>query len=121
MAFQLGNLAQDFTADISAKRGSFDVDSNADVLDREERMRQARLREDDSLDEVFITDEIRDTTRRAIDRLPEEVRNTIFLHELDGLSYEEIAVTMDCPLATVRSRIVRARAAIDAELSALLK
>ena len=120
MAFQTGNLAQDFTAELTAKRGSFELDSAAGQ-DREEYERQARLREDDSLDEVFISDEIRATTRRAIDRLPEEVRTTIFLHELDGLSYEEIAVTMDCSLAAVRSRIVRARAAIDAELSALLK
>jgi RNA polymerase sigma-70 factor (ECF subfamily) len=52
--------------------------------------------------------------------LPEELRQAITLREMDGLSYEEIAETMDCPIGTVRSRIFRAREAIDARLRPLM-
>ena len=52
--------------------------------------------------------------------LPEELRTAITLREVDGLSYEEIAQKMDCPIGTVRSRIFRAREAIDAELRPLV-
>jgi len=52
--------------------------------------------------------------------LPEDLRTAITLRELEGLSYEEIAQTMDCPIGTVRSRIFRARDAIDTRLKPLL-
>ena len=52
----------------------------------------------------------------AIANLPDDLRTAIVLRELEGLSYEEIAVTMDCPVGTVRSRIFRAREAIDSRL-----
>ena len=57
---------------------------------------------------------------KAVDGLPEELRVAITLREVDGLSYEEIAQKMDCPIGTVRSRIFRAREAIDVELRPLL-
>ena len=53
---------------------------------------------------------------RAIENLPEDLRTAIVLRELEGLSYEDIAQTMDCPVGTVRSRIFRAREAIDKKL-----
>lgn len=56
---------------------------------------------------------------RTISTLPEELRTAIMLREIDGLSYEEIATAMECPVGTVRSRIFRAREAIDASIAAL--
>ena len=56
----------------------------------------------------------------AIDELPEELHTAIVLRELDGLSYEEIAAAMECPIGTVRSRIFRARDAIDRRIRPLL-
>ena len=60
------------------------------------------------------------TVNAAVDRLPEELRTAISLREMDGLSYEEIAKVMYCPIGTVRSRIFRAREAIALELRPLL-
>jgi RNA polymerase sigma-70 factor (ECF subfamily) len=63
-----------------------------------------------------VADEIRDTVNTAMDGLPAEQRRAIALREIDGLSYEEIAVATDTPLGTVRSRIFRARETIDQHL-----
>lgn len=68
----------------------------------------------------LLSREIAETVNRAIQQLPEDLRTAITLRELDGLSYEEIAEAMDCPIGTVRSRIFRAREAIDKELKPLL-
>ena len=65
---------------------------------------------------LAMTEEIRSTVNAAIEALPEDLRTAIVLRELEGLSYEEIAAAMDCPVGTVRSRIFRAREAIDARL-----
>ena len=67
-----------------------------------------------------LRDEIKETIASAIDDLPDDLRTAITLRELEGLSYEEIAQTMDCPIGTVRSRIFRARDAIDIKLKPLL-
>jgi RNA polymerase sigma-70 factor (ECF subfamily) len=64
--------------------------------------------------------EIADTVNRAVAALPEDLRTAITLREIEGLSYEEIAGVMNCPIGTVRSRIFRAREAIAAELRPLL-
>ena len=68
----------------------------------------------------MLTDEIARTVERAIAALPEDLRTAITLREIDGMSYDDIAVAMDCPIGTVRSRIFRAREAIDNELRPLL-
>ena len=64
--------------------------------------------------------EIAAAVNRAMDALPEDLRTAITLREIEGLSYEEIASVMNCPIGTVRSRIFRAREAIAAELRPLL-
>ena len=64
--------------------------------------------------------EIAATVNRAMDALPKDLRTAITLREIEGLSYEEIASVMNCPVGTVRSRIFRARDAIAAELRPLL-
>jgi RNA polymerase sigma-70 factor (ECF subfamily) len=58
---------------------------------------------------------------QAIEQLPEDLRTAIILRELEGMSYEEIAQTMDCPVGTVRSRLFRARESIDNELKSLIE
>lgn len=69
----------------------------------------------------LLSREIADTVTAALEALPEDLRTAIVLRELEGLSYEEIAQAMDCPIGTVRSRIFRAREAIDKELRPLLE
>jgi RNA polymerase sigma-70 factor (ECF subfamily) len=68
----------------------------------------------------LMNKQIVSTVNAAIDALPEELRIAITLREIDGLSYEEIAEAMNCPVGTVRSRIFRAREAISTELKPLL-
>jgi RNA polymerase sigma-70 factor, ECF subfamily len=75
-----------------------------------------RLRDPETPEGLALTEEIRDTVNHAIETLPEDLRTAIVLRELEGLSYEEIAASMDCPVGTVRSRIFRAREAIDKRL-----
>jgi RNA polymerase sigma-70 factor (ECF subfamily) len=79
-----------------------------------------RLKERETPENLLLKDEIAATVRQAIEDLPEELRTAITLRELEGLSYEEIANAMSCPIGTVRSRIFRAREAIDARLQPLL-
>lgn len=76
----------------------------------------SRLKDPETPEGLALTEEIRDTVNRAIEALPEDLRTAIVLRELEGLSYEEIAAAMDCPVGTVRSRIFRAREAIDRQL-----
>ncbi len=70
---------------------------------------------------VLHTDEITETIVKAIEDLPDDLRMAINLREVEGLSYEEIAEVMTCPIGTVRSRIFRAREAIDNRLKPLLE
>jgi RNA polymerase sigma-70 factor (ECF subfamily) len=67
-----------------------------------------------------MNDQIVQVIKTAIENLPEEMRIAITLREFEGMSYEEIAEAMDCPIGTVRSRIFRAREAIDEKLNPLL-
>lgn len=76
----------------------------------------ARLKDPETPEGLALTEEIRDTVNHAIEALPEDLRTAIVLRELEGMSYEEIATSMDCPVGTVRSRIFRAREAIDRRL-----
>jgi len=78
------------------------------------------LREISTPESLLLTKEIAGTVNAAIDALPEELRSAIQLRELEGMSYEEIAQLMDCPVGTVRSRIFRAREAIAERLKPLL-
>lgn len=70
---------------------------------------------------LLLASEIKDTIIDAMHELPEDLRVAIILREVDGLTYEEIAEAMDCPIGTVRSRIFRAREAVDAKLKPLLQ
>ena len=79
-----------------------------------------QLRDNATPENELIGKQIAATVNRAMEQLPEDLRTAITLREIDGLSYEEIAAAMDCPIGTVRSRIFRAREAIATELRPLL-
>jgi len=79
-----------------------------------------RLVEDNTPEMIRQNDQLVQTIKRAIDELPEELRQAITLRELEGLSYEDIAEAMNCPIGTVRSRIFRAREAIQQAMEPLL-
>lgn len=79
-----------------------------------------QLRDNNSPERILMSKQIADTVNAAMDRLPDDLRNAISLREIDGMSYEEIALIMDCPIGTVRSRIFRAREAIAEKLKPLL-
>jgi len=96
------------------------VDFDLDLQDPDQYDRHAKLKEVDTPEGVLLTDEIREVVERAMQQLPEDLRTAIVLREIEGLSYEEIAEAMDCPVGTVRSRIFRAREAIDKKLQPLL-
>lgn len=78
------------------------------------------LRDTDTPERLLMSKQIAETVNSAMAALPEELRTAITLREIDGLSYEEIAEVMDCPIGTVRSRIFRAREAIAQKLRPLL-
>ncbi len=78
------------------------------------------LRDINTPESLLLSKEIAGTVTAAIEALPEELRSAIQLRELEGMSYEEIAKLMDCPIGTVRSRIFRAREAIAERLKPLL-
>jgi len=79
-----------------------------------------RMRDVGTPESMLLSEEIAHTVQEALDALPDDLRTAIVLREFDGLSYEEIASAMDCPIGTVRSRIFRAREAIDKRLRPLL-
>jgi RNA polymerase sigma-70 factor (ECF subfamily) len=108
------NTAKNSLASRARNPVQLDAGGGGDDDDRpglEERMIDAATPE-----ALALTEEIRATVTAAIDQLPDDLRTAIMLRELEGLSYEEIAKTMDCPVGTVRSRIFRAREAVDGRL-----
>jgi RNA polymerase sigma-70 factor (ECF subfamily) len=80
-----------------------------------------QLRDINTPENLLMSKQVADTVNGAMDGLPEELRAAIQLREIDGLSYEEIAEAMNCPIGTVRSRIFRAREAIAEKLRPLLE
>ncbi len=96
------------------------TDVELDLQDPEQYELHAKLKETDTPEGMALSQELHQTVERAIDGLPEDLRMAIILRELDGMSYEEIAQTMDCPVGTVRSRIFRARDAISKKIGTLI-
>ena len=110
------NTAKNFLVSQSRRPPGSDVDAEiAEQLDSGER-----LKERATPVQHLMMEEIEKAVWDSINSLPEELRTAITLREIDGMSYEEIAQAMDCPVGTVRSRIFRAREAIDANLKPLL-
>lgn len=96
------------------------TDTGVDSAEAEQYESGGALREYATPDRQMMTDEIAAVIRKSIDDLPEDLRTAITLREFDGMSYDEIAGVMECPIGTVRSRIFRAREAIDNNLAPLL-
>ena len=111
------NTAKNHLASMSRKTPQHSVD----VEDAEHFTGDTGLKEYANPENLLLTDEIKQTVFRAIEGLPEDLKTAITLREIEGLSYEDIAQVMDCPIGTVRSRIFRARDAIDKELQPLLR
>jgi RNA polymerase sigma-70 factor (ECF subfamily) len=111
------NTAKNALVSAGRRPATFDLDAQdatgADL--------QARMKDTDTPERLLLTDEIRSIVNRAIDNLPEDLRTAIVLREIEGLSYEEIAGSMNCPVGTVRSRIFRAREAIDRHLKVVFE
>lgn len=111
------NTAKNFLVSRGRRPPSSDIEvETAEVLDG-----AASLRENATPERNLLRDEIAKTVQQAIESLPEDLRTAITLREIDGLSYEDIAQVMTCPIGTVRSRIFRAREAIDSELRPLIE
>jgi RNA polymerase sigma-70 factor (ECF subfamily) len=101
-------------------RGRRLPDVDIDAQEAEQFEGSSGLREYDTPENVLLRDEVEATIFSAIEQLPEDLRTAITLREIEGMSYEEIALAMDCPVGTVRSRIFRAREAIDEKLKPLM-
>ena len=110
------NTAKNYLVSRSRRNSDYQVD----VQDAEAIENAPQLQGLDTPERQLLSDEIVQTIQSAIEHLPEEMRVAIMLREFEGMSYEEIAEAMDCPVGTVRSRIFRAREAIDSKLNPLL-
>ncbi len=97
------------------------LESAQDIDDVEQIGGDHTLRHEETPEHILLRDEIQETILRSIEALPEDLKVAITLREVEGLSYEDIAVAMDCPIGTVRSRIFRAREAIDTKLKPLIE
>ncbi|MDX1754472.1 MAG: RNA polymerase sigma factor RpoE [Marinobacter sp.] len=93
---------------------------SADAADAENFDDGTRLRDTASPERELQRDQLQQELSRAIAALPEELRSAFLLREYDGLSYEDIARILECPIGTVRSRIFRARDAVDRQLGPIL-
>ncbi len=96
-------------------------DTGIDAADAEQYDSGSALRDNATPERVMVTDQIARVIQDSIEALPDDLRTAIRLREFEGMSYEDIAQAMDCPIGTVRSRIFRAREAIDNNLEPLLE
>ncbi|ODS92721.1 MAG: RNA polymerase sigma factor RpoE [Comamonas sp. SCN 65-56] len=110
----LMDLKRDPLITESALRGAAEDDDETSVLTRE-------LTTDETPETVLAAQEVAQAVNLALEALPAELRQAVTLREIEGLSYEEIAQVMACPIGTVRSRIFRAREAISAKVKPLLE
>ena len=94
--------------------------SDIDVADAEQFIGSGGLQDIGTPDAKLMSDELKANINATIDALPQELKTAVTLREFEGLSYEDIAAVMDCPVGTVRSRIFRAREAIDQAIRPLL-
>ena len=109
------NTAKNFLVSRSRRPPASDIE----VEDAEYFTGADNLRDVASPENLAFRDELQVVVDNAIQALPEDLRTAVSLRELDGLSYEDIANVMDCPVGTVRSRIFRAREAIDKQVKSL--
>ena len=111
------NSAKNYLLSRSRKQSDYHVD----VEDAEYYEEGSILRDQGTPEHVLLSEELEKTVFDAISDLPEDLKTAITLRELEGMSYEQIAEAMSCPIGTVRSRIFRAREAIDKQVKPLLE
>ena len=111
------NTAKNWLVAQKRRPPAFDIDA----VDAEQYDMDSRLKDRATPENELLREEIKETVYRTIAELPEDLRTAIVLREMEGMSYEEIATTMECPIGTVRSRIFRAREAIDEKLRPLVE
>jgi RNA polymerase sigma-70 factor (ECF subfamily) len=99
-------------------RGRRPPGTDVDIEDAEYYEAGSALRDGENPENQLFSQELGAVVNRAITELPDDLRTAVTLREFDGLSYEDIAEIMDCPVGTVRSRIFRAREAIDKRVQA---
>ncbi|MGB1111202.1 MAG: RNA polymerase sigma factor RpoE [Gammaproteobacteria bacterium] len=102
-------------------RGRRPPTDDIDAQEAEQYGGESSLKEYATPERETLTSEIGQTVAEALEDLPDDLRTAITLRELEGMSYEEIAEAMDCPIGTVRSRIFRAREAIDKRVRPLME
>lgn len=95
-------------------------DIGVDAQDAEQIVGESALKEYATPEAELLSSELQVAVQKAVESLPEDLKTAITLRELEGMSYEDIAQAMSCPIGTVRSRIFRAREAIDKSLKSLL-
>ena len=103
------NTAKNYLVSKSRRPSSTDID----VADAEQFADNEKLIDDTSPEDFIMTQELSQVIKDSLSQLPEDLRTALTLREFEGMSYEEIADVMDCPVGTVRSRIFRAREFID--------
>lgn len=101
-------------------RGRRPPGSDLDISDAEIVDQSGRLADAESPEASIARDQLEAAVYEAIEKLPDDLRTAITLRELDGLAYEDIAQVMQCPVGTVRSRIFRAREAVDEHIRPLV-
>ena len=111
------NTAKNFL-DNQGRRVPTSTDTSAEQMESYEE--GENLRDIDTPESMLASKQIALTVNTAMDGLPEDLRMALSLREIEGLSYDEIASVMDCPIGTVRSRIFRARESIATKLRPLL-
>jgi RNA polymerase sigma-70 factor (ECF subfamily) len=107
------NTAKNYLVSKSRRPSSTDID----VADAEQFADNAKLIDDASPEDFIMTQELSHVIQDSLSQLPEDLRTALTLREFEGMSYEEIAAVMGCPVGTVRSRIFRAREFIDKHVS----
>lgn len=110
------NTAKNHLVSASRRAAQFDFD----IQDTDQFEVMAKLRELDTPEALAMSEQLRARVLQTINQLPEDLRTAILLREVEGMSYEEIAQTMECPVGTVRSRIFRAREAIDKSIGTMM-
>jgi RNA polymerase sigma-70 factor (ECF subfamily) len=95
--------------------------SDIDAVDAEYFEGNDNLRENASPERLLLSEELRKVVFATLEQLPEDLRTAITLREMEGLSYEDIAEVMACPVGTVRSRIFRARETLDKQIEPLMQ
>ncbi|MFT6300471.1 MAG: RNA polymerase sigma-70 factor (ECF subfamily) [Saprospiraceae bacterium] len=109
------NTAKNYLVSRNRRPPSFDIDATSSQYSEE----NSQLQDHDSPENILYKDELESIISNAIKELPEDLRTALMLREFEDLSYEQISDIMDCPVGTVRSRIFRAREALEEKISKL--